>query len=58
MQFFIFLLSLFFGFLLIYVLSPQPKKIMIDVNERTYNNKIFKDDNGVCYEYKLEKFLK
>lgn len=51
----IFIIFFIIGWLSCYLLFPK-KIIEIDINEKNYSNKIFVDDNSVCYKYQLKEY--
>lgn len=52
---FYFILSVFFGFLILYLLSPKPQIIVKKPNINSEISDLYIDDNNVCYKYKRQE---
>lgn len=52
---FYFILSLFIGIMILYVIHPEPKVIVKYPTIDNSENNIYKDDKGVCYSYTKEE---
>lgn len=49
---FYFIVSLFVGILILYVIHPEPKIIIRYPTIDNMSKTVYKDDNGTCYNYK------
>ena len=47
-----FIIALFIGFLIIYVIAPPPKIVIKYPNLNNVGKHVYVDDNNVCYKYK------
>jgi len=52
---FYFILSLFIGFFMLYLLYPNPEIIIKNPNIKDSVSDLYIDDNKVCYRYKREQ---
>ena len=52
---FYFVLSLFIGFLILYLLFPEPQIIIKNPSVNDELSELYVDDNKVCYRYKREE---
>jgi len=52
---FYFVLSMFLGFFVVYMITPVPKLVIKYPNIKNPDDTLYMDDNNVCYRYKKEK---
>ena len=52
---FYFLVSLFIGIMILYIIHPQPKIIIKYPTIDNIDKNVYKDDNGTCYQYIKEE---
>lgn len=52
---FYFVLSLFIGFLILYLIFPEPQIIIKNPSVNDELSELYVDDNKVCYRYKREE---
>ena len=52
---FYFVLSLFIGFLILYLIFPEPQIIIKNSSVNDELSELYVDDNKVCYRYKREE---
>lgn len=52
---FYFILSMFIGIMILYVIHPEPKVIIKYPTIDSLDKNIYKDDKGTCYSYKKEE---
>ena len=52
-----FFISLFFGFLMVYITAPEPKIVFKHPNPDNIDRNIYNDneDEGVCYKYEVDE---
>jgi len=50
-----FVLGLFIGFMMVYILAPPPKVIIKHPTPKNINKTTYVDGNNVCYRYKKVK---
>ena len=52
---FYFLVSLFIGIMILYIIHPEPKIIIKYPTIDNVEKNIYKDDKGTCYQYIKEE---
>ena len=52
---FYFIVSLFFGILILYTIHPKPKIIIKYLSLDSLSNIVYKDNRGICYNYEMEQ---
>ena len=52
---FYFIVSLFIGIMILYLVHPEPKVIIKYPTIDNLSKNIYKDDRGTCYSYKKEE---
>lgn len=52
---FYFVLSIFIGYLILYILSPNPQIIIKNPDINKDISDLYIDDSNVCYKYKKQK---
>lgn len=52
---FYFIISLFIGIMILYIIHPRPKVIIKYPTIMNVSKNIYKDDKGTCYNYKKEE---
>lgn len=52
---FYFIVSLFIGIMILYIIHPDPKIIVKYPTIDSLQKNIYKDDRGTCYSYKKEE---
>jgi len=54
---FYFIVSMFVGIMILYVVHPEPKVIIKYPTIDNLQKNIYKDDKGTCYSYKKEEVI-
>ena len=52
---FYFIISLFIGIMILYVIHPQPKLIIKYPTIDNVSETVYKDDKGTCYNYEKKE---
>ena len=52
---FYFIVSLFIGILILYIIHPEPKVIVKYPTIDNVSSNVYKDDKGICYSYQKEE---